>query len=399
MNKLTIEDLEVKGKRVLMRVDFNVPLEKDKVADDNRIRAAMPTIQTICDRGGRLILMSHLGRPGGKRVPEMSLKPCVAVLSRLLGKAVAFVPDCIGEAVETAAAGLADGDVLLLENLRYYGQETENDPDFAEKLARLGDVYVNDAFGTAHRAHASTEGITRYMSQCAAGLLMMKELEYLGKVMESPEKPFIAILGGAKISGKIEVITNLLPKVDRIIIGGGMSYTFFKARGMEIGNSLLEEDKVEIAQRILTQGGEKIILPVDCLVSDRFDFKTRQTGQLKTVGADAIPAGWTGLDIGAKTITLFGSLVKEARTVVWNGPMGVFEIEETARGTYAIAKLLADLTARGATTVIGGGDSAAAAGKAGVAGKVSHVSTGGGASLEFMEGKVLPGVAALSDRP
>ena len=399
MNKLTVEDINVGGKRVLMRVDFNVPLERDEVADDNRIRAALPTIRYILDRGGRLILMSHLGRPGGKRVPEMSLKPCAASLSRLLDRPVAFASDCAGPAAESAVAGLAEGEVLLLENLRYYDQETDNDPDFAARLARLGELYINDAFGTAHRAHASTVGVTRHLSQCAAGFLMMKELEYLGKIMESPEKPFVAILGGAKISGKIDVITNLLTKVDRVIVGGGMSYTFFKARGMEIGDSLLEEDKVDVAKKILTQGGDKIILPVDCLVSDRFDFKARQTGQMKTVAVDAIPPGWAGLDIGAKTIALFDSLVKEARTVVWNGPMGVFEIEDTARGTYAVAKMLSELTARGGTTVIGGGDSAAAVEKAGVTEKVSHVSTGGGASLEFMEGKILPGVAALSDKP
>jgi phosphoglycerate kinase len=398
MNKLTVEDLKVKGKRVLMRVDFNVPLEQGKVADDKRIRAAIPTIRFIVEKGGRLILMSHLGRPKGERVPEMSLKPCVTALSELSGKAAAFVPDCVGEVVEKVAAGLADGDVLLMENLRYYKQETENDPEFAKKLARLGDVYVNDAFGTAHRAHASTEGVTRYFQQCAAGYLMMKELEYLGKVMAAPDKPFMAIMGGAKISGKIDVIANLLPKVDKIIIGGGMTYTFLKAQGMEIGKSLLEADKIASARDILKQGGEKIVLPVDCLVSDRFDFKARQIGKLKTVDTDAIPVDWEGLDIGAKTVALFGSIVKEARTVVWNGPMGVFEIEETAKGTYAVAKLLPELTARGATTVIGGGDSAAAMDRAGVADRVSHVSTGGGASLEFMEGKILPGVAALSDK-
>ncbi len=398
MNKLTVEDLEVKGRRVLMRVDFNVPLEEGKVADDKRIRAAVPTIKYIIEKGGKLILMSHLGRPKGERVPEMSLEPCVPVLSELVGRTVRFVSDCIGETVEKAVGGFAEGEVLLLENLRYYRQETENDPEFAKKLAEFGDVYINDAFGTAHRAHASTEGVTRYIQQCAAGFLMMKELEYLGKVMAAPEKPFMAILGGAKISGKIDVVANLLPKVDKIIIGGGMTYTFLKALGMEIGNSLLEEDKIAVARDILKQGGEKIVLPVDCSVSNSFDFKARKIGALKEVSVDAIPAGWVGLDIGNDTIDLFGSLLKDAKTVVWNGPMGVFEITETAKGTVAIAKLLADLTARGATTVIGGGDSAAAVDKAGVADQMSHVSTGGGASLEFMEGKILPGVAALSDK-
>jgi phosphoglycerate kinase len=398
MKKLTVEDLDLHGKRVLMRVDFNVPLEDGKVANDKRIQAALPTIRYIVEKGGKLILMSHLGRPKGSRVAEMSLKPCVAVLSRLLGKDVAFVDDCIGEAVETAANGLNAGDVLLLENLRYYKEETDNDSGFAGKLAKLGDMYVNDAFGTAHRAHASTEGVTHFIDQCAAGYLMVKELDYLGRVMENPARPFVAILGGAKISGKIDVITNLLPKVDKVIIGGGMAYTFFKARGLEIGRSLLEADKVAYAKEILTQGGDKLVLPVDCMVTDFFDFDARKIGTLKEVGADAIPPDWESLDIGSKSIETFRFVLENAKTVIWNGPMGVFEIDETARGTYAIAELLAQVTAKGATTVIGGGDSASAVNKAGVAAKVSHVSTGGGASLEFIEGKTLPGVAALTDR-
>ena len=398
MNKLTIEDLDLKGKRVLMRVDFNVPLESGRVANDKRIRAALPSIKYITNAGGRLILMSHLGRPGGRRVPELSLKPCVTVLGALLGKKVIFVDDCVGKTVESAVESLGEGDILLLENLRYYPEETENDPDFAAKLAKLGDVYVNDAFGTAHRAHASTEGITHYISQCAAGFLMMKELTYLGGVMADPQKPFVAILGGAKISGKIDIISNLLPRVDKIIIGGGMTYTFFKAQGKEIGKSLLEEDKIDLAGELLEQGAEKIILPVDCMVTDIFDFDARKVGALEAVAADAIPADRIGLDIGPQTIAEYQPLVRNAKTVVWNGPMGVFEIEETAKGTDAIAKALADATANGATTVIGGGDSAAAINKAGLADKVSHVSTGGGASLELMEGKVLPGVAALSDK-
>ena len=398
MNKLTIEDLDLKGKRVLMRVDFNVPLESGRVANDKRIRAALPSIKYITNAGGRLILMSHLGRPGGRRVPELSLKPCVTVLGALLGKKVRFVDNCVGKPVESAVESMGEGDILLLENLRYYPEETENDPDFAAKLAKLGDVYVNDAFGTAHRAHASTEGITHYISQCAAGFLMMKELTYLGGVMADPQKPFVAILGGAKISGKIDIISNLLPRVDKIIIGGGMTYTFFKAQGKEIGKSLLEEDKIDLARELLQQGAEKIILPVDCMVTDVFDFDARKVGALEAVAADAIPADRIGLDIGPQTIAEFQPLVRNAKTVVWNGPMGVFEIEETAKGTDAIAKALADATASGATTVIGGGDSAAAINKAGLADKVSHVSTGGGASLELMEGKVLPGVAALSDK-
>ena len=398
MDKLTVEDLDLKGKRVLMRVDFNVPLEKGRVANDKRIRAALPTIKYIINAGGKLILMSHLGRPEGRRVPELSLEPCVAVLGALLGRKVRFVDDCIGETVEAAVESLGESDILLLENLRYYPQETNNDSDFAAKLAHLGDVYVNDAFGTAHRAHASTEGVTHHMSQCAAGNLMMKELDYLGGVLADPEKPFLAILGGAKISGKIDIISNLLPRVDNIIIGGGMAYTFFKAQGKEIGNSLLEEDKIDLAKELLAKGDQKIILPVDCMVSDTFDFAGRQVGALKDVAADGIPVNEFGLDIGPKSIETFRSIINVAKTIVWNGPMGVFEIDDTAKGTYAIANALAEATARGATTVIGGGDSASAIHKAGVADNVSHVSTGGGASLELMEGKVLPGVAALSDK-
>jgi len=398
MNKLTVEDLNLQDKRVLMRVDFNVPLENGAVADDKRIKAALPTINYIIKNGGRLILMSHCGRPKGQRVPEMSLKPCVAVLSELLGTEVAFADDCVGAAVEDAVVKLENGDVLLLENLRYYPQETDNEAGFAEKLAKLGDLYVNDAFGTAHRAHASTEGVTHFFDQCAAGYLMMKELEYLGRVIENPARPFVAILGGAKISGKIDVIMNLLPKVDRVIIGGGMAYTFFKAQGLEIGKSLLEADKVDYAKDILSQGGDKIVLPVDCLVTDFFDFGARKIGEIKQVDTEAIPGDWESLDIGSKSIEKFRSILSDARTVVWNGPMGVFEIPQTAKGTYAIAELLADVTAGGATTVIGGGDSASAVAKAGVADKVSHVSTGGGASLEFMEGKTLPGVAALTGK-
>jgi phosphoglycerate kinase len=398
MNKLTVEDLELKAKRILMRVDFNVPLEGGKVADDDRIRAALPTMNYVLDKGGKLILMSHLGRPKGRRVPEMSLKPCVTVLGSLLGKEVGFVDDCVGDAAEAAVDRLGNGDVLLLENLRYHIEETENEPGFAAGLAKLGDIYVNDAFGTAHRAHASTEGVTHYFKQSAAGFLMMKELRYLGSLMENPARPFVAVLGGAKISGKIDVITNLLPKVDRILIGGGMTYTFLKAMGREIGDSLLEEDKVEFAGDLLKKGADKIVLPIDCMISDRFDFKARQVGKLKEVDSDAIPSGWVGLDIGKRTIEKFRPILTGAKTVMWNGPMGVFEIDRTSKGTYAIANILAQATAKGVITVIGGGDSASAAKKAGVADKVTHVSTGGGASLELIEGKTLPGVAALSDK-
>ncbi len=398
MAKMTVNDLDVKGKRVLMRVDFNVPLRDGKVANDARIRAALPTIRQIVQNGGRLVLMSHLGRPKGERNPAMSLAPCAPVLSQLLKRPVAFVDDCLGAAVESAVAALADGDILLLQNLRYYEAETRNSLDFAAQLARLGDLYVNDAFGTAHRAHASTEGVTHYLEVCAAGLLMMKELDYLGRLLQSPEKPFVAVLGGAKISGKIDVIANLLPRVDRILIGGGMAFTFYKAKGFEIGASLLEEDRVGLARELLASAGDKLVLPPDCVVAQTVDFAARTVGELRTVDADAIPAGWRGLDIGPKSLAAFGAVLAPARTVVWNGPMGVFEIPQTAAGTYAVARMLADVTAGGAVTVIGGGDSAAAVAKAGVEDKVSHVSTGGGASLEFLEGKVLPGVAALSDK-
>lgn len=399
MAKLFIEDVAVAGKRVLMRVDFNVPLQSGAVADDNRIRAALPTIRYIVHNRGRLVLMSHLGRPKGKRVPEMSLKPCVSVLSALLAKPVAFVDDCIGAEVEAAVDRMGEGDILLLENLRYYNAETDNEDAFALQLARLGDVYVNDAFGTAHRAHASTAGVTRHIRQCAAGYLLKKEIDYLGKMLQNPEKPFVAVLGGAKISGKIDVIDNLLPKVDRLIIGGGMAFTFYKAMGMEIGRSLLEEDKIDLAKALLVKGKEKLIFPVDCMVTSSVDFKQRKTGALKNTSWDKLPADGYGLDIGPESIKQFATIVNEAKTVLWNGPMGVFEIEAAAMGTYAIAKALAESTARGATTVVGGGDSAAAVEKAGLSGAVSHVSTGGGASLEFLEGKVLPGVAALSEGP
>ena len=398
LNKLTIEDIEIKNRRVLMRVDFNVPLEAGQVADDKRIRAALPSIRRIVDSGGKLILMSHLGRPKGQRVPEMSLQPCVPVLSKLLGKDVRFADDCIGESAASAVAALNAGQVCILENLRYHAEETDNDPDFAAKLAAHGQVYVNDAFGTAHRAHASTVGVTRFFDQCAAGYLMMKEIDFLGRALESPKRPFVAILGGAKISGKIDVITHLLPKVDRILIGGGMTYTFLKAQGLEIGDSLLEEDKLDIAREVMAQGGEKIVLPVDILISDQFDFKQRKAGQLKQVAFDAIPAHWMGLDIGSGSIEHFQSALQDAGTIVWNGPMGVFEIEETAKGTFAVANILAALTRAGATTIIGGGDSASAVARAGVEDQVSHVSTGGGASLEFLEGKTLPGIAALTDK-
>jgi phosphoglycerate kinase len=398
MNKLTVDDLDPRGRRVLVRVDFNVPLENGRVANDQRIRAALPTIQTLSRRGAKVILMSHLGRPKGQRVEEMSLQPCAEVLSRLLEREVAFAVDCVGEKAAAAVARLADGDVLLLENLRFHPEETENGSDFAAGLGRLGELYVNDAFGTAHRAHASTVGVCRHFQQRAAGYLMVKEIEYLGRVIQDPSKPFVAVLGGAKISGKIDVIKNLLPKVDGILIGGGMCFTFFKAQGLEVGESLLENDKIAVARELLDQGGAKIKLPEDCLVTDHLDFKARRIGELKEVPVDQIAAGWQGVDVGSNTVALFRSELEDARTVVWNGPMGVFEIEAAARGTEAVARILADITARGATTVIGGGDSAAAVNRVGVAEQVSHVSTGGGAALEFIEGKELPAIVALSDK-
>ncbi|MBF0118868.1 MAG: phosphoglycerate kinase [Desulfobacterales bacterium] len=398
MAKLSVEDLDLKGKRVLMRVDFNVPLESGVVANDKRIRESLPTIKYIIEKGGRLILMSHLGRPEGKKVPEMSMKPCVPVLSQLLGKEVKFADDCIGDIAEKASANLKDGDVLILENLRYYKQETKNDKEFAEKLAKLGEIYINDAFGTAHRAHASTEGVTHFFTKCASGFLMMKELAYLGQVIENPKRPFVAILGGAKISDKIEVISNLLPKVDKLIIGGGMAYTFFKAQGFEIGKSLLEKDKIDLAKSLLEKGKDKIVLPVDSIITDHLDFSGRKVGEIKVSKSDAIPSDYMGVDIGPESIEQFKSVLSDAKTIIWNGPMGVFEIDATSKGTYAIASLLADITPKGATTVIGGGDSASAVKKAGVSSKVSHVSTGGGASLEFLEGKILPGVQALTDK-
>jgi phosphoglycerate kinase len=398
LNKLTIEDIEFRGRKVLMRVDFNVPLESGQVSDDKRIRAALPSIRRIIECGGKLILMSHLGRPKGRRVPEMTLQSCVPVLNELIDAKVLFADDCIGEGAIAKVAELNAGEVLILENLRYHIEETANDPEFSAKLAAHGDVYVNDAFGTAHRAHASTEGVTHFFDQCAAGYLMMKEIDYLGRALDNPRRPFVAILGGAKISGKIDVISSLLPKVDHIIIGGGMTFTFMKADGVEIGNSLLEADKLDTAREVMTQGRQMIVFPVDFLISDYVDFKARKVGPIKEVAFDAIPVGWVGLDIGHRSIDHFRKVLEKARTIVWNGPMGVFEIQDTAKGTFAIAELLAKLTRQGATTIIGGGDSASAVARAGVEDKVSHVSTGGGASLEFLEGKTLPGIAALTDK-
>ncbi len=400
MNKLTIDSLAssggLKSKRVLVRVDFNVPMSKEeegKITDDKRIVESLPTIKKIISGGGKCILMSHLGRPKGEANLKYSLRPAADHLAKLLGRPVAFADDCIGDETKTMIDAMNDGDVLLLENLRFHKEEEKNDENFAKELASYGDVYVNDAFGSAHRAHASTEGVTKFISQCAAGYLMQKEIDYLSRVITSPARPFIAILGGSKISGKIDVIKNLLPKADKILIGGGMIFTFYKAKGLEIGNSLLEEDKLQLAKELLSQAADKLILPVDIVAADRID----NDSPFETVAADKIPAGKSGVDIGERTIETFRAVISDSGTVFWNGPMGIFEIPNFAEGTFEIAKSLAEATARGAVTVVGGGDSASAITKAGLEKGVSHVSTGGGASLEFVEGKALPGVEALTN--
>lgn len=397
MNKMTIDDISVKGKRVLTRVDFNVPIKDGNVKDDTRIRESLPTIKKVIADGGRLILMSHLGRPKGKVAPEYSLKPVVAKLSSLLGKQVKFAEDCIGPKAETEAAGLKDGEVLLLENLRFHAEEEKNDPDFSKKLASLGDIYINDAFGSAHRAHSSTEGLTKYIKPAVAGYLMQKELKYLGSALANPKRPFVAIIGGAKISGKIDVIKNLLGKVDILLIGGGMIFTFYKAQGLNIGKSLLEEDRIAEADSLLKMklpGNVQMILPDDILISDKLEAPF----QTKVVDKKSIPDGWIGVDIGPMSRKAFADKIAGAGTIVWNGPMGIFETDEFAGGTISMAKAIAEATQKGAVSVIGGGDSVAAIAKAGLTDKISHISTGGGASLEFLEGKVLPGVAALTDR-
>ncbi len=391
MNKKTVRDIDLKGKRVLMRVDFNVPMKDGAVTDDKRIRAALPTIQYVLDQGASLVVMSHLGRPKGAGFEaEFSLKAAAEVLSALLGRPVTLAPDCVGAEVEAMAQALQPGQVLMLENVRFHKTEEKNDAEFARKLAALGDVYVNDAFGSAHRAHASTEGVARYLP-AVSGFLMEQELQYLSRATENPERPYIAILGGAKISDKIAVIENLLIKCDRLIIGGGMANTFLAAKGYDMADSLVEADAIETAKTILAKAGDKLMLPVDAVVGDKFDAEAAS----QVVDADKVPAGWRVLDIGPKTVESFSGVLKNARLVVWNGPMGVFEFPKFAEGTFALARLLAE---SGAITVIGGGDSASAVKKAGVAKKMTHVSTGGGASLEFLEGKVLPGVAALSDK-
>ena len=398
-NKMTVKDVGLAGKRVLVRVDFNVPLGKDgKVADDFRIRSALPTLEYILGQGAKLILMSHLGRPKGKRVPELSLAPVRDALEALLGVPVKFAPDCVGPEVEKVADSLQDGEVLLLENLRFYSEETDNDPGFAEQLAALADVYVNDAFGTAHRAHASTEGITHFTSPAVAGFLLEKEIEFLGGLLVDPEKPFVAILGGAKISGKIDVIKNLMDRVDGILIGGGMANTFLKASGADIGNSLFEESSLDVAREItdLAEARQiKFLLPADYVAADKVE-EGAATAPVEP--GQPVPDGYALVDIGPGAVALFGEEVMRARTVFWNGPMGVFEIDEFSVGTVDLAKAVAAATSGGTVSVLGGGDTASAAKKAGVADRITHISTGGGASLEFVGGKVLPGIAALTDR-
>ena len=415
MNKKSIRDLNLVGKKVLMRVDFNVPLNDGVVADDTRIVAALPSIRHVLENGGALILMSHLGRPKGKPSPEFSLKPVADELSRELDAPVAFAPDCVGAQVAEMAAALKPGEVLLLENLRFHVEEEgkakvaddasdeekkqakaamkEKQRAFAKELASLGDLYVNDAFGTAHRAHASVAGVAEFIEERAAGFLMQKELDYLGKALAEPERPFVAILGGAKISGKIDVIENLLGKVDTLLIGGGMAYTFFQAQGYPIGESLLEADKVEMAGEILKKAeakGVRLLLPTDTVVADAFSADANR----KVVPLGGIEAGWQGLDIGPESRKAFSEVIATARTVVWNGPMGCFEMAPFAAGTQAVAQALADADC---VSIIGGGDSASAVKQAGLADRMTHISTGGGASLEFLEGKALPGVTALSD--
>ena len=390
-----VEDIDLKGKRVIVRCDFNVPLDVNlRITDEKRIVSSLPTIKYILNEGAKLILMSHLGRPKGKIISEMSLAPVAKNLSGHLNKNVKLASDCVGKEVESMIFSMKEGDVILLENLRYHKEETENNPDFSRQLASLADVYINDAFGTAHRSHASTVGITHFIHTVGCGYLLKKEIDFLHGAIENPKRPFVAVIGGVKISGKIDVMTSLLEKADTLIVGGGMAYTFFKAMGLEIGESILEEDKIELAKEIMKKADTSecdFMLPVDCKIADRFE----NDAETRFVERDAIPADWNGLDIGPKTIELYISKIKNAGTVVWNGPMGVFEMDTFAGGTRAIADAMAEVTKEGTVTIIGGGDSAAAIAKFGMETMFSHISTGGGASLELLEGKVLPGVKAL----
>ena len=389
-NKKTIRDIDVNGKKVLVRVDFNVPLKDGVVGDDTRIRGALPTIQYLLDNGAAVILCSHLGRPKGERNPQYSLAPVAEYLKGLVSNPVYFADDCIGESAQKAAAALKPGEILVLENTRYYKGEEKNDLELAKGLADLADLYVNDAFGTAHRAHSSTEGVTHFKPG-VAGFLLEKEIQYLSSAVEDPKRPFVAILGGAKISDKIGVIKNLLNKADKVLIGGGMANTFFAAQGYEMADSLVQEEAIETAKEILAAGSDKLVLPVDMVIANAFD----NDAEKKSIETGNVPAGWRVLDIGPKTVECYSKLVSDAATVVWNGPMGVFEMPEFAKGTFAVAKAVADSNA---ISIIGGGDSVAAIQQSGLADKVTHISTGGGASLEMLEGIVLPGVAALEDK-
>ncbi len=402
MSKLSIRDLHLAGRRVFIRVDFNVPIKEGKVDDDTRIRASLPTIQYAIEQGGRVILASHLGRPKGERVEKYSLRPVAEHLSDLLNRPVAFADDCVGEETEKKVGMLRDGDVLLLENLRFHKEEEKNDDGFAQQLARLCDIYVNDAFGTAHRAHASTVGITKYVSKAAAGLLMEKELEYLGRVINNPEHPFVAILGGAKVSDKIPVINALIDRrVDKILIGGAMAYTFLKAEGFTVGKSLVEDNMLQTALQIKQRAAEKrieLLLPTDHQVVDSYEPIKGQQIVAKTIPIEFTNVGLVGMDIGTETVAHFAQALSDARTVIWNGPMGVFEEPPFDQGTIGIAKAVAEAADRGAIVIVGGGDSVAAITQAGVADHITHISTGGGATLEFLAGKELPGVTALSDK-
>ena len=388
-NKKMVTDLDVKGKKVLVRVDFNVPIAEGKVGDDARIKAALPTIQYLLDNGAAVILFSHLGRPKGGFDPAFTMKPVAQHLGTLIDAPVAFAEDCIGEKAEAAAAALQPGQVLVLENTRFHDGEKKNDPEVAKQMAALADLYVNDAFGSAHRAHASTAGVTDHLPS-AAGFLLEKEIKYLGNTIAEPERPFVTILGGAKVSDKIGVIEYLLGKSDRILIGGGMANTFFKARGYDMADSLVEEDVIDTARALLDKAGDKLVLPVDVVIADAFSADAAE----QVIAVGDVPAGWRVLDIGPRSVAAFGEIIADAGTVVWNGPMGVFEFEKFATGTFAVAKAVAE---SGATSIIGGGDSISAINKSGLSDKITHISTGGGASLEMLEGKVLPGLAALDD--
>ncbi len=400
LNKKTVDDINVKGKRVLVRCDFNVPLKEGKITDENRIVAALPTIKKLIADGGKVILCSHLGKPKGEPKPELSLAPVAVRLSELLGQPVTFAadPEVVGPNAKAAVAAMKDGDVVLLENTRYRKEETKNEDSFSEELASLADVYVDDAFGTAHRAHCSNVGVTRFVKESAVGYLMQKEIDFLGNAVENPVRPFVAILGGAKVADKLNVISNLLEKCDTLIIGGGMAFTFLKAKGYNVGSSLVDDTKIDYCKEMMEKAeklGKQMLLPTDCVVAKAFPDPIDAKIETAVYDADKMPEGEMGLDIGPKTIELYAEAVKTAKTVVWNGPMGVFENPELAKGTIAVAKALAETDA---TTIIGGGDSAAAVNTLGFGDKMTHISTGGGASLEFLEGKEMPGVAAVNDR-